>query len=286
MDLGIVMRPNSIETAMRKTKTFEVWAIPLLLSPLSLIITPMIASAQTPPQPSATPSGTTTQLELPQPNAVPPGNEPKVNDAQGNDAQGNDAQGNEAKGDDNSNVQQVVIPLSGEVRKRIQEALRQPTKDQRGNPLPPASTGDPILDDVLQVIRNRGSILEGSSLDPQADLKAPPQPSSANRIFRPDPQQPLPRSRVEGFPNPQTYPPEPPSGYRGEPRYGSSDAEQARPDSRFIAAEALLRAARLLADTPASDEGTATLINSMRERAAMLLIDQFTPDPNRLENAP
>jgi hypothetical protein len=24
----------------------------------------------------------------------------------------------------------------------------------------------------------------------------------------------------------------------------------------------------------------------MRERAAMLLIDQFTPDPNRLENAP
>jgi hypothetical protein len=24
----------------------------------------------------------------------------------------------------------------------------------------------------------------------------------------------------------------------------------------------------------------------MRERAAMLLIDQFTPNPNRLENAP
>lgn len=307
-----MMRPNSIKTATRTSNTFKAWAIPLLLSPLVLIIAPTIAPAQTPappiadktiantaeqtsdqpipptntlpplppqtrpPQPPTPPNDTTSRLELPQPAAVPLGNGPK---------------GVEAKGDDNSNVQQVVIPLSGEVRKRIQDALRQPTKDQRGNPLPPASTGDPILDDVLQVIRNRGSVLNGSSLDPRAVLEAAPQPPATGRMARPAPQRPAPQrpvppTRVEEFPNPETYPAEPLSGYRGEPRYGSSETGQPRPDSRFIAAEALLRAARLLADTPASDEGTAALINSMRERAAMLLIDQFTPDPNRLENAP
>ena len=179
-----------------------------------------------------------------------------------------------------------MIPLSGEVRKRIEDALRKPTKDQRGNPLPPTSTGDPILDDVLQVIRNRGSVLDGSSLDPQTYLEAAPQPPATGRTVRPAPPRPLPRARIEEFPDPQTYPAEPLSGYPAAPRYGSSEAGQPRPDSRFVAAEALLRAARLLADVPATDEGTAALIGAMRERAAMLLIDQFTPDPNRLENAP
>jgi hypothetical protein len=207
---------------------------------------------------------------------VPNGADPKVADPNGADP----------KGADNGNVQQIVIPLSGEVRKRIEDALRKPTKDQRGNPLPPTSTGDPILDDVLQVIRNRGSVLDGSSLDPQTDLEAAPQPPGTGRTARPAPPRPLPRARIEEFPDPQTYPAEPLSGYPAAPRYGSSDAGQPRPDSRFVAAEALLRAARLLADVPATDEGTAALIGAMRERAAMLLIDQFTPNPYRLENAP
>ena len=306
----MVMRPYSMEATT--LKAVAAWAIPLLLSPLGLIITPAFASAQTtippiadkpiantaeklsdqpvppantspplapqtrPPQLPTTAEGTTPRIELPQPVVVPNGADPKVADPKGADP----------KGADNGNVQQVVIPLSGEVRKRIEEALRQPTKDQRGNPLPPTSTGDPILDDVLQVIRNRGSVLDGSSLDPQTDLEAAPQPPATGRTARPAPPRPLPQARIEEFPDPQTYPAEPLSGYRGEPRYGSSDAGQPRPDSRFVAAEALLRAARLLADVPATDEGTAALIGAMRERAAMLLIDQFTPDPNRLENAP
>jgi hypothetical protein len=306
----MVMRPYSMEATT--LKAVAAWAIPLFLSPLGLIIAPAFASAQTtippiadkpiantaeklsdqpvppantspplapqtrPPQLPTTAEGTTPRIELPQPVVVPNGADPK----------GADTKGADTKGADNGNVQQVVIPLSGEVRKRIEEALRQPTKDQRGNPLPPTSTGDPILDDVLQVIRNRGSVLDGSSLDPQADLEATPQPPSPNRTVRPAPPRPLPQARIEEFPDPQTYPAEPLSGYRGEPRYGSSDAGQPRPDSRFVAAEALLRAARLLADVPATDEGTAALIGAMRERAAMLLIDQFTPDPNRLENAP
>lgn len=301
----MVMRPYSMEATT--LKAVAAWAIPLFLSPLGLIIAPAFASAQTtippiadkpiantaeklsdqpvppantspppapqtrPPQLPTTAEGTTPRIELPQPVVVPNGADPK---------------GADTKGADNGNVQQVVIPLSGEVRKRIEEALRQPTKDQRGNPLPPTSTGDPILDDVLQVIRNRGSVLDGSSLDPQADLEAAPQPPSPNRTVRPAPPRPLPQARIEEFPDPQSYPAEPLSGYRGEPRYGSSEAGQPRPDSRFVAAEALLRAARLLADVPATDEGTAALIGAMRERAAMLLIDQFTPDPNRLENAP
>ncbi len=297
---GMVLRPYSTKPTTRQA--VAAWAISLLLSPLGLIIAPAFAPAQTPippladnplagtteqtsdqpippantlpplapqtrpPQPPTTADGTTPRIELPQPVDGP--------------------KGADTKGADNGNVQQIVIPLSGEVRKRIEEALRQPTKDQRGNPLPPNSTGDPILDDVLQVIRNRGSVLDGSSLDPQADLETVPQPPAPNRTVRPAPQRPLPRARTEEFPDPQTYPAEPLPGYRGEPGYGSSEAGQPRPDSRFVAAEALLRAARLLADVPATNEGTAALITAMRERAAMLLIDQFTPEPNRLENAP
>jgi hypothetical protein len=306
----MVMRPYSMEATM--LNAVAAWAIPLLLSPLGLIITPAFAPAQTPippvannpianaaeqtsdqpippantspplapqtrpPQLPTTAQGTTRRIELPQPVVVPNGADPKVADPNGADP----------KGGDNGNVQQIVIPLSGEVRKRIEDALRKPTKDQRGNPLPPTSTGDPILDDVLQVIRNRGSVLDGSSLDPQTDLEAAPQPPSTGRTVRPAPPRPLPQARIEEFPDPQTYPAEPLSGYPAAPRYGSSEAGQPRPDSRFVAAEALLRAARLLADVPATDEGTAALIGAMRERAAMLLIDQFTPDPNRLENAP
>lgn len=36
-----------------------------------------------------------------------------------------------------------------------------------------AETGDPVLDDVLQVIKNRPSILQGSSLDPAVDQDSP-----------------------------------------------------------------------------------------------------------------
>jgi hypothetical protein len=53
-----------------------------------------------------------------------------------------------------------ALPAEAEIRKALE-----------GQPLP-ATTGDGILDDVLHIIRDQGSILEGSSLDPAVETEA------------------------------------------------------------------------------------------------------------------
>lgn len=166
-------------------------------------------------------------------------------------------------------VQQVVIPLSDEVRRRIEAALRRPGSDEQGRPIPPATTGNPILDDVLEVIRRRGSLLDGSALDPQADAltdELPRPPSSAPAI----------RDRkgisAEALSDALR------GGTAGEVFDGVVNR-----DAGFEAAEALLRAARKLAALPGGDEGTQRLIAAMRERATMLLLDEFSPSAGQLE---
>src|SRR5690606_35772207 len=56
---------------------------------------------------------------------------------------------------------QVVVPLSEPARRWIEQALRRQANDPTA-PIP--STGDALLDDVLDVIRRQGSVLDGSAL--------------------------------------------------------------------------------------------------------------------------
>lgn len=174
-----------------------------------------------------------------------------------------------AAGEDDDGLQQVVIPLSDVVRRRIEEALNQPTKDDQGRPLPPASTGDPILDDVLEVIRRRGSVVEGSMLDPRNEASALGTPPTEDRVppVPPRPYDAVPYADELNQPPRRTAVPAG-SGYVG-----------GGPDARFAAAEALLKAARKLSEVPGGDDATDRLIATMRERATMLLIDQYSPNP-------
>ena len=47
--------------------------------------------------------------------------------------------------------------------------------------MPSTETGDGVLDDVLGIIRQRGSLLEGSSLDPTAGADRQNAPPSGHR---------------------------------------------------------------------------------------------------------
>lgn len=168
--------------------------------------------------------------------------------------------------------QQVVIPLSDAVRRRIEDALNQPTTDGQGRVLPRASTGDPILDDVLDVIRRRGSVTDGSSLDLRNELA----PLDADRRYS-DTER-VPSQGTESWSDRRSLP------FRdslGESEPGSFGVVS--PDARYDAAEALLRAARKLSTVPGGDASTARLIAAMRERAAMLMLDQFAPEVDDFE---
>ncbi len=68
-----------------------------------------------------------------------------------------------------------VAPLGGTkreeaIRKRIEEVLRNRSAT---NP----TSGDPMLDDLLELLRTRGSVLDGSLLDPQVPADQPRPPS-------------------------------------------------------------------------------------------------------------
>lgn len=52
--------------------------------------------------------------------------------------------------EDDDGRQKVGTPLSDAVRRRAEDAYSQPYLDRFGRPLPPASTKDPILNDVLR----------------------------------------------------------------------------------------------------------------------------------------
>lgn len=151
-------------------------------------------------------------------------------------------------------LQQVVVPLSEAVQRKIAEALsRNGQQDAVFGP-----TGDPILDDVLSVIRRRGSVLDGSSLDPQSG-----QPG----VFQQE-------SRQAAEPLQRVPPPQP--SVLGPP---AGDDPISGPDARFQVAEALLRAARKLSGLPGRDQQRTRVIAAMREQATVLMIDEFSQLP-------
>jgi hypothetical protein len=152
-------------------------------------------------------------------------------------------------------LQEVVVPLSDAVKRKISEAL---SRDAQSNE-PSGSTGDPILDDVLNVIRRQGSVLDGSSLDPQLPPAKTGSPLGSRNAENDSP-------IFSGDPVP-AYP---------------IDDEQSLsgPDARFHVAESLLRAARELAALPGRDQQRNRLIAAMREQATVLMIDEFSQIPN------
>jgi len=153
-------------------------------------------------------------------------------------------------------LQQVVVPLSDAVKRRITEALRKEGQ-AGGQGDAPASSGDPILDDVLDVIRRQGSVLDGSFLEVPSDDESgrAELPSRAPLRF-PDSAPPIPGSAMP------------------IPRYAADGVPTA--DARFHVAESLLRAARKLAALPGADVDRNRLVAAMREQATVLLIDEFS----------
>ncbi len=157
---------------------------------------------------------------------------------------------------------EVVVPLSDAVRRRISDALRQEQKSGGQ----PQSTGDPILDDVLNVIRRQGSVLEGSTLEAMLDV---PNLSATDPVDPADPGQaprlltPLPRGIAAD------------AGMPSAP-FPASVASSAS-EMRFYVAESLLRSARELAALPGMDAQRRRLVAAMREQATVLMIDEFAP---------
>lgn len=151
------------------------------------------------------------------------------------------------------NIGEDPPPSNGEGRvpEAIRDAIRQ-RGDQR-------ETGDAILDGVLDAIRRRGSVLDGSPLDPrQRDGDPLPQPEL----------RPLPR---EGSGNGFAPPPGRRRGAATRPR-SPIDAE-----GRFLLAEQLLKTARLLALRPDADPARRQLIDDLRAEAARVLAETRPP---------
>ncbi len=125
-------------------------------------------------------------------------------------------------------------------RSRIADSLKPDSDPQskgaHGNKKANA-TGDPILDDVLGIIRQQGSILDGSVLDPAAadDRHDSVLPNS---------------SRADGV-----------------------NSESRAQDSVYDVAEQLLRVARLLQRLPGRDAERDELARAMRDQATKLMID-------------
>lgn len=154
-------------------------------------------------------------------------------------------------------LQEVVVPLSDAVKRKIADAL---ARDGHQND-PIGSTGDPILDDVLNVIRRQGSVLDGSALDPRAPQRGGP--------------------AAPNLPSTEQSPPPLPRGGEPVPMYPLQTEEYlAGPEARFHVAESLLRAARELAAMPGRNQQRDRLIAAMREQATVLLIDEFSHLPS------
>jgi hypothetical protein len=145
-------------------------------------------------------------------------------------------------------LQEVVVPLSDAVKRKIADALARDAQPVE----PGGSTGDPILDDVLNVIRRQGSVLDGTSLDSRAEFgSTTPQNQPASG------QSPPPSEPIPFFPD-------------------ETSASISSQDARFHVAESLLRAARELAALPGRDQQRIRLIAAMREQATVLMIDEFS----------
>ena len=122
------------------------------------------------------------------------------------------------------------------VQQLMQEALR---SDGRA----PAS-GDQVLDDVLRVLRQRGSVLDGSTLDPEHE-NTPPSPDGPNESSK-QPNDSLGK-RFRRIPSPSVAP------------------------QRARAAELLLRTARVLENLGPVGENRRKLIQELRREAVRVL---------------
>jgi len=112
------------------------------------------------------------------------------------------------------------------------------------------TSGDPILDDVLDVIRKQGSVLRGSELDPESDLPSIP--------------------LNDGFQSQERSRPSPSS-------------ESNRTHSSYLVAEQLLRSARALESLDGMTDRRSELIHGMRSQAAKLLIDAISKDAQPIQ---
>lgn len=126
-------------------------------------------------------------------------------------------------------------------RARIADMLQRAQQNLRlnatqGSPNDQPSSSDPILSDVLDVIRRQGSVLDGSSLDeaPATDMPQDAADSGDSGDLPLDP-------KLEG-------------------------------DRRYQVAESLLRSARLLQQLGSADPEQTQLIRAMRHRALALMI--------------
>lgn len=152
---------------------------------------------------------------------------------------------------------EIVIPLSEPAQRWIEDALQR----QASQPgAPAAATGDPILDEVLDVIRRRGSVLNGSALDPQSG-----QPATG-----------LDQQSLTPAPAPSA----PQQNAFSSQGLGTEIPDAAGPDARFHVAESLLRSARQLAALGQRDQASERLVSAMREQAAMLLLEHYSQDAN------
>lgn len=161
-------------------------------------------------------------------------------------------------------LSEVVVPLSDEVLRKITDALQ---REQRSGQ--PQSTGDLILDDVLDVIRRQGSVLDGSTLESM--MQQPP-------VTGPNPRSQPPTAQ-SAHPSLAPHPSLPPVIDPLLPSAGGLPAgmPQTTSEMRFFVAESLLRSARELAALPGSDAQRQRLIAAMREQATVLMIDEFAP---------
>jgi hypothetical protein len=109
---------------------------------------------------------------------------------------------------------------------------------------PAKSSGDPVLDDVLEIIRRRGSVLEGSTLDPQNETES---------VIIDVPSLAAPNEAV-----------------------APGDAGDAK--AVYHVSEQLLRAARLLEALPNPDASRIAMVRDLRSQATRLLIQTLSRD--------
>lgn len=114
------------------------------------------------------------------------------------------------------------VPNPDQQQKKVQIALESDVL---------VTDSDPLFDDLLQLIRRKGSVLDGTILDPANESKV----------------------------------------FSTEDQSGNASQQNATDDARAFAAESLLRSARLLSHLSAPDTDRRELISRMRLEAAKLL---------------
>lgn len=135
----------------------------------------------------------------------------------------------------------LELPSAPGVKKRIEQAIE--------NGVQNASSGDPVLEGILQTLQSKGSVLDGSSLDTRENWDASPSPRVA---------------------------PTPLSLNVVEVGSGLSDAD-------YELAEQLLKTARLISEQRHMDTQRRELVQRLRTEAARML--QAPPQPvNRDSN--